>query len=101
MTTSSAATIFVARKVITLDACRPLAGAVAVRDGRILGVGSVEELAGWGAYRLDTTFADKVLLPGFVEAHGHAQGEGLNWRTAYVGYHDRRAPDGQVVAGSR
>ena len=39
---------------------------VAVRDGQILGVGSLEEVAVWGAYELDDTFAGHVITPGFV-----------------------------------
>ncbi len=64
-------TIHEARKIITQNPARPVATHVAVRDGRILGAGSLSELAGWGEYRLDRTFADKVLMPGFVEGHSH------------------------------
>jgi len=38
--------IYQARKIITMDPDRPVATHVAVRDGRILGVGSREELLG-------------------------------------------------------
>ena len=48
---------------------RPFATHVAVRDGRILGAGSLEELGGWGEVELDTRFADKVILPGFDPEH--------------------------------
>ena len=67
-------TVFVARKVITMDASWPSATAVALRDGKILSVGSLDDLEPWlksAPYKIDRTFADKVLLPGFVEAHGH------------------------------
>lgn len=40
--------IFEARKIITMNPARPLATHVAVRDGRILGVDALDELAGWG-----------------------------------------------------
>jgi predicted amidohydrolase YtcJ len=60
-------TIFSARKIITMNASRPTATHVAVRDGRILGVGSLEELKGWGPHGVDDRFADKVLLPGLVK----------------------------------
>jgi len=91
-------TIFPAQRVITMNPANPEGPAVAVRSGRILGVGSVEELAGWGPYDLDERFADKVLLPGFVEAHAHA-GSGAVWTNPYVGFFDRRAPDGVVWTG--
>ena len=64
-------TIYSAKKIITMNPARPEASHVAVRDGKILGAGSLEELAGWGEHIVDTQFADKILMPGFVE--GHAQ----------------------------
>ncbi|MEO1105564.1 MAG: amidohydrolase, partial [Pseudomonadota bacterium] len=74
---------------------RPQTSHVAVRDGRILGAGSLEELAGWGPYEIDERFADKVMMPGLVEGHCHLM-EGALWRYTYVGYFDRRSPDGAV-----
>ena len=90
--------IFSARKIITMNAVNPVASHVAVRDGRILGAGRLGELAGWGEYELDTRFADKVLMPGFVEGHSHLI-EGVLWRFVYCGFHDRMAPDGTVWSG--
>ena len=77
-------TIYSARKIITMNASRPTATHVAVREGRILGVGSIEELKGWGPHELDDRFADKVLMPGLVEAHAHLMAGGL-WRYTYCG----------------
>ena len=90
--------IYQARKIITMDPDRPVATHVAVRDGRILGVGSGEELLGWGSSRLDQSFADKVLMPGLVEGHSHVY-EGMVWENVYVGSYDRRDPDGKVWSG--
>ncbi|MCW5730983.1 MAG: amidohydrolase [Alphaproteobacteria bacterium] len=81
-----------------MNPARPLASHVAVRDGRILGTGSIEELAGWGAHRLDRRFADKVLMPGLVEGHCHVS-EGVFWRSVYCGYFDRMDPDGRIWPG--
>ena len=81
-------TIFQARKIITMNPSRPLATHVAVRDGRILGVGALEELAGWGPYTLDQRLAGKVLMPGLVEGHSHLM-EGVFWRFVYCGCFDR------------
>jgi predicted amidohydrolase YtcJ len=90
-------TVFSAKKIITMNPSNPEGTHVAVRDGRILGVGTLKELAGWGEYGLDDTFKDKVLIPGFIEAHGHI-GEGGLWASApYLGYFDRTAPDGTHV----
>jgi hypothetical protein len=91
-------TIFSARRILTMNPARPFATHVAVRDGRILGAGPLDELAGWGEHRVDDSLADKVLMPGFVEGHSHVS-EGAFWRGTYVGFHDRTDPDGRVWAG--
>jgi predicted amidohydrolase YtcJ len=91
-------TIYRARRILTMNPARPEATHVAVRDGRILGAGTLEELAGWGAYTLDTRFSGKVLMPGLVEGHSHTM-EGTFWRYAYVGYFDRTDPDGRIWPG--
>lgn len=93
-------TIHQARNILTMNPARPLATHVAVRDGRILGAGSLQELAGWGDYRLDTTFADMVLMPGLVEGHSHVA-EGVQWRFVYCGFFDRVDPDGRVWPGAK
>ena len=90
-------TIYPARKIITMNSYLPEATHVAVREGRVLGVGSLDQLAGWGEYELDTRFADKVLLPGFVEGHCHAP-EGQVWDHTYLGFFRRRDPEGNWYA---
>ena len=90
--------IYCARKIITMTSYQAEASHVAVRDGRILGVGALEDLTGWGDYRLENRFADNVLMPGFVEGHCHLM-EGSTWRHHYVGYHPRTGPDGAVHEG--
>lgn len=70
--------IYSASKIITMNPQCPTASHVAVSDGHILGVGTLDELARWGEYRLDERFADKVLMPGFVEGHAHS-GAGSVW----------------------
>jgi len=89
---------YAARRIITMNPNRPFATHVAVRDGRILGAGSLEELKGWGKLELDERFANKVILPGFVEGHCHAF-EGGVWKFPYVGYFDRISPDGTRCKG--
>lgn len=90
--------VFVAKRVITMNPAQKFATHVAVRDGRILAVGGAEEVADLGPIELDTRFQDSVILPGFVEGHSHLF-EGAVWRDPYVGFFDRRAPDGSVVKG--
>ncbi len=93
-------TIFSARKIITMNPGQPAATHVAVRDGRILGVGDLEELGKWGDYTLDDRFADKVLMPGLVEGHAHTM-EGSLWQKTYCGFFDRMDPAGKVWKGAR
>ena len=92
------ATIYPAARIVTMNPARPHATHVAVREGRILGAGTLEELAGWGEYRLDGRFADKVLMPGLVEGHSHVM-EGSLWAYVYCGFFDRMDPEGTVWAG--
>lgn len=90
--------IFTARQIVTMHASNPYATAVAVRDGKVLAVGSFEECLAWGDAEVDHTFADKVLVPGFVEAHGHSL-DAMVVKFPYVGYHDYPLADGTVAKG--
>ncbi|MES2847217.1 MAG: amidohydrolase [Pseudomonadota bacterium] len=59
-------------RVLTMDDGNPRAQAVAVRDGRILAVGSASDIAALAGP--DTRMIDakgRTLLPGFVESHLH------------------------------
>ena len=92
--------VFSARDIITMNASRPHATHVAVRDGRILGAGSLEDMEQWAPYTLIDDFADKILVPGFVEGHAHAM-EGGIWDFPYVGYEDRWDPSGRRWEGAQ
>ncbi len=92
--------VFSARRIHTMNGSCPVATRVAVRDGRILGYGDAADVAAFGPAEHDDRFADKVILPGFVEGHGHATA-GLMWRQPYVGFFDRVAPDGTPWQGLR
>jgi predicted amidohydrolase YtcJ len=93
-------TVYAARKIITMNPMQPAATHVAVRDGRILGVGSLDALVAWGEHTLDLRFADKVLMPGLIEGHCHLK-EGSMWDMPYLGWFDRRDPQGTVWSGLR
>ncbi|MCP4085882.1 MAG: amidohydrolase family protein [Actinomycetia bacterium] len=67
-------TIFTARRVRTMEASLPTAEAVAVRDGKILEVGTLETMRPWldrYEYEIDDTFADHVIMPGLIDPHLH------------------------------
>jgi hypothetical protein len=91
-------TLFKAKKIITMDRNRPEATHVAVRDGVILAVGGPDCAEGWGDARHDHRFADKVMMPGLVEAHAHVSAGGI-WRYAYCGHYARTDPAGVVWPG--
>lgn len=97
-TPQSDITIFKARTILTMNPCQPQATHVAVREGRILGVGDAQSLQGWGKATFDDRYANCVLMPGLVEGHCHLP-EGGMWMYVYVGYYDRRGPDGRLWKG--
>ncbi len=87
---------------MTLDPGTPTAQAVAVMNGKILGVGTLDEVRGWVTNQeveIDRRFQDAVIVPGFIEAHMHPQITGVLWDGVYVGRFDRVAPDGTPVKG--
>jgi len=90
--------VYSARRILTMNPNQPFATHVAVRDGRILGAGTLDSLKGWGKFDLDDRFAEKVILPGFVEGHSHAF-EGGVWKFPYVGFFERTTPDGKRSPG--
>ncbi|UCF39601.1 MAG: amidohydrolase [Gemmatimonadota bacterium] len=69
-------------RIYTVDENRPLGEAMAVRDGRIVFVGSArgaETYAGSRTERLDLD--GKTVIPGMVDAHVHLMGLGTALRT--------------------
>ncbi len=91
-------TVYPARRIITMHPARPSATHVAVRDGRVLAVGVLADVSGWGPFELDTRFAQLVLMPGLVEGHSHLMA-GTLWRYVYCGYFDTTDPAGRVWPG--
>ncbi len=95
------ATIYTAKEIVTLDPAKPKAGAVAVVGNRILGVGSLDELekaAGDQPYVVDTRFADKVIVPGFIAQHDHPFLAALAMTSEIIAIEDWVLPSGTVPA---
>ena len=88
--------IYTARVIRTANPAAPTAQAIAVRDGRVLSVGSLEDCRSWGITNIDNRFADKVLTAGFVEAHAHVL-VGMFAAFPYVGRFARKMHDGSVA----
>ena len=93
-------TIYSAKKIITMNPARPFATHIAVKDGKILGTGVLDELSKWGEFKLDDAFKNKIIMPGFVEGHAHTM-EGTLWRYVYCGFFDRTDPDGKTWEGAK
>ena len=66
-------------KIWTVDKTHPTAQAVAVLDGRIVAVGSNDEIEAWRGPRTRVVDASgKLLLPGFNDSHVHFVDGGLS-----------------------
>lgn len=89
--------VFTAKRIRTMDAGRPLATAVAFKDGRIVSVGTLETMKRWlerEEHEIDTSFEDKVIFPGFIDPHTHLQASGVLMGMTYVGPLDQHGPNG-------
>jgi predicted amidohydrolase YtcJ len=99
-TTTNTITVYPARTIVTMDPSQPTVEAVAVKDGRVLAAGSVDECSSWGPHVVDRRFAEHVLTPGMIEAHAHSL-EGAFALLPYAGWFDRHRPDGSTASGIR
>ena len=84
--------------ILTMDRQRPEVQAIAVRDGRILAMGTVQELEphiGPATARID--LKGQALLPGFVEAHAHPFGYGRIWGEPLVNIRASHIPSYEAV----
>ncbi len=88
----ASAAVFTGGPILTIDDAMPTAEAVAVRNGVIVAVGSLDAAraaAGRGARTVNLD--GRTLLPGFFDPHGHVAMVGLQARYANL----LPAPDGQ------
>lgn len=86
--------IWMGGPVLTMNDSQPAAQAVAVKNGLILDVGTLQAMQAYKGQ--DTTVIDlqgKALLPGFVDAHSHAFMIGLQAMSANL----LSPPDGAVT----
>lgn len=90
--------IFQAKKIITMNPSMPEANYIAVDGDQIVATGPWEAVEHLDDFSLDTRFADKVILPGFVEGHSHAL-EGGMWDYLYLGFYPRYNDRGEMLAG--
>ncbi len=93
-TANTADAIYIGGPIVTINDAQPNAEALAVKDGKILAVGSKADIE--KAHKGKTTevidLAGKTLMPGFIDGHAHAQQFG----TQAVGANLLAPPDGTV-----
>lgn len=97
-------TIFVARRIHTMEESLPVATAVAVAGGRIMAVGDLDSMAPWREGRkvtVDERFADQILLPGLIDNHIHPFLGALLMPTELIAPEPWRQPDGGVRPAAR
>ena len=96
-----AITIYPAKEILTLDAAKPRAEAVAVVGQRILATGTLKELTdavGDQEHHIDRTFAEKVIVPGFIAQHDHPLIAALTMSSEILAIEDWVLPSGTVPA---
>lgn len=102
LTNSEKIKVFVAKNVVTMDPGWPNATAIAVRGGKIMSAGSLQDLKPWlDAYphEIIDTFKDKVIMPGFIEPHGHPMMGGILLTRPLLTYFDTLNPYGPTFHG--
>jgi predicted amidohydrolase YtcJ len=66
--------VYTAKKFITMEPAMPEATAVAVADGRIVAVGTLQTLQAWmdaTDSTIDRSLEGKIVMPGFIDPHVH------------------------------
>ncbi|MFP6697852.1 MAG: amidohydrolase [Alphaproteobacteria bacterium] len=93
-------TVYTARQIHTMDPGRPVAKAIAIAEGRIVSVGTLDSMAPWlrrVGHDIDDRFKNDVLMPGFIDPHTHLRMSGTFMGLHYVGPIDSHGPQGPVT----
>ncbi len=94
-------TVFNARRIHTMNPSLPTATSVVVADGLIVEVGTSESIQPWldaHPHVVDDTFADKVLMPGFIDPHLHPSLAATLLPTNFITAMEWDLPDRHVPA---
>ena len=90
--------IYTAKKIITMEPALPEATAVAVANGRIVAVGSLESLGSWTEQkdaRIDRRFDGKIIMPGFIDPHVHPSLPAVLTQFPFIAPDDWSLPTGE------
>lgn len=96
-------TVYVARRVITMEANEADTDAVAVVGDRVLAAGPREALIGrldQQTFRIDETFADKVIIAGLIDQHVHPFLAALTLTAEIIAIEDWNIPTGLSKAAA-
>jgi predicted amidohydrolase YtcJ len=95
-------TVYLAKKIVTMDPALPEAKAVAVSDGKIISVGSLADLKPWldqYPHQINRQFESQVLYPGFIDPHNHPMLAGLTQTAFPLTYLPLPSPWGKAFPG--
>ncbi|MBN9017890.1 MAG: amidohydrolase [Rhizobiales bacterium] len=95
-TSDATVTVFLAAKIVTMEAANPTAEAVAIAGKRIVAVGSLDEVKaalGDQPYQLDETLKARVVMPGFIDQHLHPVLGALTLAVVVIAPEDWVLPD--------
>lgn len=96
--------VFTAEWIHTMDPGRPHATAVAVVDGSIVSVGTLESMQPWLRrvhYEIDHRYVDRVVFPGFIDPQTHLRLSGTFAGLNYVGPVELASPGALSPLASR
>ena len=91
-------TVYTAALIRTLEPALPEATAVAVEDGRIVAVGSLEDMEPVLRLRggqIDRRFESRVLVPGFIDPHVHPSLPAILTQFPFLAPDDWSLPTGE------
>jgi predicted amidohydrolase YtcJ len=97
-------TVFPARKIITMCDAMSTAQAVAVANGKIISVGTMESLKPWldrYPHEIDDRFVDKILMPGLIDPHVHPSLPAVTTQFPFIAPDDWLLPTGKFPGATR
>ncbi|MEG1978514.1 MAG: hypothetical protein RRZ91_06775, partial [Cetobacterium sp.] len=93
--------IFVAKEIITMDPNLPKAEAIAVKNGKIVKVGSLKEIENYlkgKKYQVNKKFEKDIIFPGFIDQHLHPLLSSLALTVDIISIEDWKLPNKEFKA---